>query len=293
MNGVRICVPVTSLFNGGHGRIIAEISNPVGKVHQDYNRFPMPDQPRSFRAEAVVLRHANWGEADRILTLYTCEQGKLRAIAKGVRKIRSHKAGHLEPFTHIILQLARSRDIPIVTQVETIDPYLPLREDLILTGYASYVLELLDRFTYEQEGGNLTLFRLLTDTLARLCSTAEVWVVVRYYEMRLLDFLGFRPQLFECANCRAVVQAVDQFFSPSAGGVICPNCGRGLPGLWPVSVEVLKYLRHFQRSNYNEAARARVAPAIQKEVETLMQSYFTYLLERGLNTPGFIKKISA
>ncbi len=253
----------------------------------------MPDEPRSFRAEAVVLRHANWGEADRILTLYTREQGKLRAIAKGVRKIRSHKAGHLEPFTHITVQLARSRDIPIVTQVETLDPYLPLRDDLTRTGYAAYVLELLDRFTYDQEGGNPALFRLLTDTLERLCSTAEVWGVVRFYEMRLLEFLGFRPQLFECANCRSVIQPVDQFFSPSAGGVICPKCGGGLPGLWPVSVDVLKYLRHFQRSSYNEAARARVALVLQKEVESLMQAYFTYLLERGLNTPGFIKRISA
>ena len=253
----------------------------------------MPEQPRSFRAEAVVLRHANWGEADRILTLYTREQGKLRAIAKGARKIRSRKAGHLEPFTHITLQLARSRDIAIVTQVETIDSYLPLRDDLTRTGYASYVMELLDRFTYEQEGGTPALFNLLVDTLARLCGTAEVWAVVRYYEMRLLDFLGFRPQLFECANCRNSIQALDQYFSPSAGGVICPNCGGGLPGLWPVSVEVLKYLRHFQRSNYNEAARARVAPALQKEVETLMQAYFTYLLERGLNTPGFMRRVSA
>ena len=253
----------------------------------------MPDEPRSFRAEAVVLRHANWGEADRILTLYTREQGKLRAIAKGVRKIRSHKAGHLEPFTHITVQLARSRDIPIVTQVETIDPYLPLREDLTRTGYAAYVLELLDRFTYEQEGGNPPMFRLLTDTLERLCSTAEVWPVVRFYEMRLLEFLGFRPQLFECANCRNAIQAVDQFFSASAGGVICPNCGGGLPGLWPVTVDVVKYMRHFQRSSYNEAARARVAPGLQKEVESLMQAYFTYLLERGLNTPGFIKRISS
>jgi len=253
----------------------------------------MPEQPRSFRAEAVVLRHANWGEADRILTLYTREQGKLRAIAKGARKIRSRKAGHLEPFTHITLQLARSRELAIVTQVETIDSYLPLRDDLTRTGYASYVMELLDRFTYEQEGGNPSLFNLLVDTLARLCGTAEVWAVVRYYEMRLLDFLGFRPQLFECANCRNPIQAVDQYFSPLAGGVICPNCGGGLPGLWPVSVEVLKYLRHFQRSNYNEAARARVAPALQKEVETLMQAYFTYLLERGLNTPGFMRRVSA
>jgi len=253
----------------------------------------MPEQSRSFRAEAIVLRHANWGEADRILTLYTREQGKLRAIAKGARKIRSRKAGHLEPFTHVTLQLAKSRDLPIITQVETVDPYLPLGEDLTRTGYASYVLELIDRFTYEQEGGNPALFDLLTDTLARLCSTAEVWGVIRHYEMRLLDFLGFRPHLFECANCRAVIQPVNQFFSPSVGGVICPNCGGGLPGLWLVSVDVLKFMRHFQRSKYEESARAKVPITVQKAVETLMQAYFTYLLERGLNTPGFIKSISA
>jgi len=249
------------------------------------------DHPRSYRAEAVVLRHANWGEADRILTLYTREQGKLRVIAKGARKIRSRKAGHLEPFTHITLQLAKSHDLPIVTQVETLDAYLPLRENLLRTGYASYVMELLDRFTYDQEGGNSALFNLLTDTLGRLCQEADPWLAIRYYELRLLDYLGFRPKLFECANCQEPIEAVDQYFSPSAGGVICPKCGTGLPGLRPVAVETLKYLRHFQRSNYNEATRAKVAPDVQKEVEALMQSYFTYLLERELNTPGFIKRV--
>lgn len=253
----------------------------------------MPEQPRSFRATAVVLRHSDWGEADRLLTLYTREQGKLRVVGKGLRKMRSRKAGHLEPFTYVTLQLAKSRDLPIVTQVETVEAYLALREDLLKTSYAAYVLELLDRFTYEQEGGHPGLFNLLTETLSRLCGQAETWTVVRYYEMRLLDYLGFRPQLFECANCRAPIEPVDQYFSPSQGGVICPKCGNGLPGLWKVSVEALKYLRHFQRSNYVEAARARVAPEIQKEVETLMQAYFTYLLERGLNTPGFIKKVRA
>jgi DNA repair protein RecO (recombination protein O) len=109
--------------------------------------------------------------------------------------------------------------------------------------------------------------------------------------MRLLDFLGFRPQLFECSNCGAAIEPVDQFFSPRTGGVVCPKCGNGLPGLWKVSVEALKYMRHFQRSTYNEAARAKVTPEIQKEVETLMQAYFTYLLERALNTPGFIKRV--
>lgn len=249
-------------------------------------------EQRSFRAEAVVLRHAEWGEADRILTLYTRERGKLRALVKGARKIRSRKAGHVEPFTHVTLQLAKGRDIPLVTQVETLDAYLPIREDLQRTGHAAYMLELLDRFTYDEDGGNPSLFRLLTDSLGRLAKLADPWLCVRYYEMRLLDYLGFRPRLFECANCGREIQAEDQFFSPSAGGVICPRCGTGLPGLWRVSVETLKYLRHFQRSSYSEAVRARPTPDVQKDVETLMQAHFTYLLERSLNTPGFLKQVS-
>ena len=246
---------------------------------------------RSFRVEAVVLRHSDYGEADRLLTLYTRQLGKARAIAKGARKIASRKAGHIEPFTHVKLQLAKGRDMLILTQADTVDAYQPLREDLILTSHASYVMELLDRFTYEDETENSAIFRLLTDTLSRLASKSDPWLVIRYYEMRLLDHLGFRPQLFKCANCGREIKAEEQYFSFGAGGVICPRCGQGLPHLLDISVEALKYLRHFQRSSYAETTRARPGLDIQQETETLMQGYFTYLLERELNTPGFLKKI--
>src|SRR3989304_8567556 len=105
---------------------------------------------RSFRVSAVVLRHSDYGEADRLLTLYTRQLGKTRALAKGARKIASRKAGHIEPFTHVKLQLAKGRDMPLVTQADTVDAYLPLREDLVLTSQAAYVLELGDRFTYKE-----------------------------------------------------------------------------------------------------------------------------------------------
>ena len=247
---------------------------------------------RSIRVDAVVLRHNDYGEADRTLTLYTRQLGKARAIAKGARKMASRKAGHIEPFTHVKLQLARGRDVLIVTQAETVDAYLPLRDDLILTSHASYMLELLDRFTYVDETENSSIFRLLTESLSRLASNHDVWLVIRYYEMRLLDYLGFRPQLFECTNCGREITAEDQFFSFSAGGVICPRCGRGLPNLQAITVDTLKYLRHFQRSSYADASRAKPSPQVQQEAETLMQGYFTYLLERELNTPGFLKKIN-
>ncbi len=246
---------------------------------------------RSFRVDAVVLRHSDYGEADRLLTLFTRQLGKTRAIAKGARKIASRKAGHIEPFTYAKLQLAQGRDMLILTQADTVEAYQPLREDLILTSHASYVLELLDRFTYQDETENSVLFRLLTETLSRLASKADPWLVIRYYEMRLLDHLGFRPQLFECANCRRAILAEDQFFSFSAGGAICPRCGQGLRNVKPISMETLKYLRHFQRSSYADASQARPDLEIQNEAESLMQGYFTYLLERELNTPGFLKSI--
>ena len=246
---------------------------------------------RSFRVEAVVLRHSDWGEADRILTLYTRQRGKVRAIAKGARKIRSRKAGHLEPFTRVTLQLATGRDLLIVTQADTLDAYLPLGEDLIKAGHASYAVELLDRFIYEDESESDRVFHLLTDILTRIATDPDPWLALRYYEVRLLDHLGFRPHLFECANCGEPIQPVDQYFSPLAGGVLCPKCGSGLPNVWMISMEALKCLRHFQRSSYVEAQRARPSSQVRNEIETLMQKYLTYLLERELNSPNFLKKI--
>lgn len=248
-------------------------------------------EQRSFRVEAVVLRHANWGEADRILTLYTRERGKVRAIAKGARRIKSRKAGHLEPFTHVTLQLAKGRDLFIITQAETLEAYLPIHENLDKTSQAAYLAELLDRFTYEDESENHTIFHLLTETLDRIENEDDPWLAIRYYEVHLLDLLGYRPHLFECANCGEKIKAVDQFFSPAAGGVLCPRCGAGLPGAWPVPVGTLKYLRHFQRSDYPSAKNAHPGLEVQNEVEALLQGYVTFLLERSLNSPEFIRQI--
>jgi len=245
---------------------------------------------RSYRLEAVVLRHIDWGEADRLLSLFTLERGKQRAIAKGVRKPHSRKAGHLEPFTRVSLQLARGRDLSIITQAEALDLFMVLREDLLLTTYTAYVVELLDRFTYE-EGENQALYRLLVNTLDRLRKQGDLDVVVRYFEMRLLDYVGFRPQLVNCVACGTVIQAQDQYFSAAQGGVMCPKCGQSTPGARPVSMDALRYFRHFQRSNYKEATHAAIPVNIKREMENLIQHYLTYLLEHSLNTPSFLRKI--
>ena len=250
----------------------------------------MPKAPHTLHTECVVLRHNDWGEADRLLVLYSREAGKLRAVAKGVRKLKSRKAGHLEPFTRVKLLLAHGREFWIVTQAETVDAYLPVREDLVRTAYAAYVIELLDRSTYE-EGENRALYQLLVDTLGRVSTLPDPFPAVRYYEIRLLDLLGFRPDLQQCARCGEAIKPEDQFFDVTLGGVLCPRCGPGVATARPISMHALRFLRHYQRSTFQEASRLEATPGVRREVESLLNHYLTYWLERRLNTPAFLREV--
>ncbi len=249
-----------------------------------------PREIRTYRTQAVVLGHVEFGEADRILKLFTHERGKITAIAKGVRKIRSRKAGHLEPFTRVNLFLAKGRNMDIITQAETVDAYLDLREDLRRVAYAAYVVEVLDRFTYE-EGQNVGIFNLLVNTLSRLETHPNSETVIHYFELRLLELLGFRPQLFECVACGEPIQPQDQYFSALAGGVVCPKDAGSRPEAWPVKKDVLRYLRHLQRSKWRSLENVTIPEGLEKDLEGLMEKYFTYLLERKLNSPEFIRDI--
>jgi DNA repair protein RecO (recombination protein O) len=181
------------------------------------------------------------------------------------------------------------------------------------------VVELLDRFTYEGDSPpvasstgivneNRVLYRLLAETLARLAATGANTAgasttgapaeerggldqVVRFYEMRLLDQVGFRPELFHCLGCEEAIKPQDQYFSAERGGVLCPKCGPQVPEARPVTMNVLRYMRHFQRSSWSEAARAPLPAELNAELEMILHYYLTYILERGLNTPRFLRRL--
>ncbi|MEX2162153.1 MAG: DNA repair protein RecO [Anaerolineales bacterium] len=250
----------------------------------------MPREPRSQRVEAVVLKHSDFGEADRLLTLYSREQGKLHALAKGARKPGSRKGGHLEPFSVVRLQLGKGRDLAVVDQAEAVVTNSALTENLEALGYASYVVEILDRFSADHDE-NRGVYRLLRDTLARLAAGDDLQLAVRYYEVRLLDQVGFRPELQNCLNCRKPIQPQNQYFSLEQGGVLCPDCGPRNREAQPISLAALKVLRHLQRSDYEEARRAKPNEGVQRELEALMNAYVTYLLERSLNSPRFLRRV--
>jgi DNA repair protein RecO (recombination protein O) len=107
----------------------------------------------------------------------------------------------------------------------------------------------------------------------------------------MLEIAGFLPQLFSCVQCNSKILAEDQFFSALMGGVLCPTCGRHSNEVLPVSQEVLKYMRHFQRSSYKVAFQAKIKPGINAEIEKVMTYYITYILEKRLKTPTFLKRM--
>ena len=150
----------------------------------------MPDRARVYRTEAIVLRHSDFGEADRLLAVYTPYLGKLRLLAKGIRKPASRKAGHLDLFTRTQLLVARGRNLDIVTQAQMVEPYLALRQDLWRMSHAYYVGELVDSFG-EEQAENEPLYDLLCNVLGWICTSADLPLTMRFFELRLLGLVGY------------------------------------------------------------------------------------------------------
>jgi DNA repair protein RecO (recombination protein O) len=254
----------------------------------------MSPRPRVYKTEGIVLRSMDLGEADRVLTVLTPRLGKLRVIAKGVRRPRSRIGGALEPFSDVQLVLAVGRTFDVVTSSALEDPHLGLRNDLHSTAAAWYVVELADRFC---EGGADAheAFRLLAQALSGLDAGAEVSreVVARWFELHLLEAMGFRPELHACLECGASIEPEGNAFAPVGGGVVCPQCRAAVHSARPVSTDALKVMRHLQRSPLVGVLRLRLATAVHREVERLLQATIVAVLERELRSRDFLAEVAA
>jgi DNA repair protein RecO (recombination protein O) len=246
--------------------------------------------PRLYNTEAVVLRKTELGEADSILTLYTPYLGKIRAVAKGVRRPKSKMGGHVEQLVRSQMLLAQTKSLDIVSQSQAIESFLPLRDNLRRTSSALYVVELVDRFTAEGEE-NHPLFRLLVDTLHWLCRARHENLALRCFELHLLEYLGYRPELQQCITCRSAIEPGSNYFTPDGGGVLCPRCRSGGLVAYPLSLNALKVLRFLQRNTYAEADRLRVFPEVSLELKLLMRKYIRYLLEREVKSADWLDRL--
>lgn len=250
----------------------------------------MPQPPRTYKTPAIVLRQRKLGDADKILTLYSADLGKIDAVVKGARKTKSRLAGHVEPLTHAMFMLARGKTLDIVTQVETSESFQELRDDLERLSRALYVCELIDKFT-EPHAENFGLYRLLLDTLHRLVAGEDIDTPVRYCEMALLGEMGYTPELDECVTCRSKLEPIANYWSAGSGGAVCPNCRAEESVLRPISANAVKLLRLLRHGRFSDVARVKVDADLALELERALGEYVRWVLERDVRSAAFIDTV--
>jgi len=248
---------------------------------------------RTYKTEAIVLRQMPLGEADRIFTLFTLDSGKVRAVGKGVRRTRSRLGGHVELLNRVSISLGRGRDLDVVSEAQALQTYPLLRTDLERLSKAIYLAELVDVFSAERSS-SYQVYELLTDTLDILEETPSPDLLLRHFEMRLLDLSGYRPELHHCIECRSELQPGDHSFSCAAGGVRCPLC-RGSSGepLISISISSMKVLRLLQREvTPSRVLGINLPPRVTDETEKTLRTYIRFIVERDLKSAEFMNLVT-
>ncbi|MGZ6340419.1 MAG: DNA repair protein RecO [Candidatus Limnocylindrales bacterium] len=246
---------------------------------------------RLYVTDAIVLTRFDFGEADRVLTLITPGYGKLKAIAKGVRRQTSRLGGSLEPLAELRIALARGRTFDVVTQVSVGHAWLHLRDSLEATATAWYLAELADRSLEERHAAE-PLYALLRRAYELLDAGMEPGRVARWFEMRLADEQGVRPEVDRCVECDRMLEADEGFrWVPPLGGVLCERCPGPPRERTALSLEALKLLKAYQRLDVEAIASLRLTTAVEGEVETAMRDFLRYVLEREARSLGFLDEI--
>lgn len=234
---------------------------------------------RLYRDEGVVLRTYKLGEADRIVVLATQQHGKVRAVAKGVRKTRSKFGARLEPLSHVALQLYEGRNLDTITQVEGIDAFRPIRDDLDRYASAMTVLEVVDQLSMEGEA-DPRRFAMLVGVLRTLADNDNP-LVVPAFELKVLAHEGLGLEVDQCVACGAgdPLVAIDLL----GGGMRCAGCRQGRA----VSPEALRLLRAVLGGRLAAVLAEEPSPAAA-EVAAIATEAVEQLIERRLRTPGLL-----
>jgi DNA repair protein RecO (recombination protein O) len=249
--------------------------------------------PRRYVTEAIVLSRFDYSEADRILTLITPAGGKIKAIAKGIRRPTSRIGGSVEPFAELRLALAVGRTFDVITQVSVLHPWLRLRDDLVSFGTASYLAELADG-TLEERHGAEAVYVLLKRAYEILDGGMAPGRVARWFEVHLADELGVRPEVDRCVECGRLLEADERYrWMPSMGGVLCERCPGPPFERAGLSLEGLKLLKAYQRMDVEALAALRVRPEVEREVEIAMREFLAFTLDRKPRSLSFLDEVRA
>lgn len=234
-----------------------------------------------YRDEAIVLRTYKLGEADRIIVFFTKGHGKVRAVAKGVRKTKSKFGSRLEPMSHIALQLYEGRgELEIVTQADSIDHFRAIRDDLDRIARASSMLEAVDQIAQDREV-NVRMFQMLLGALRALAGHNGPLVAPAFF-WKLLALEGLQPMLDECVSCGASDPDDGELlvaFDLESGGALCQACRRGTA----ISPEALALMRRILGGQLGAALNEPASP-VTHEVDHLATQAMEHHLERRLRS---------
>ena len=231
-----------------------------------------------YRDEGVVLRVQKLGEADRIITVLTRRHGRVRAVAKGVRRTRSKFGATVEPFSHVDLQLYQGRELDIVTQADSLTAY----GETLVHDYGRYtagtaVLETAERLTAEEREPALRLFLLVIGAL-RALSERDPSLVLDAFLLRAMSVSGYAPALQDCARCGAT--GPHRAFSVAAGGVVCAACRPA--GAASPNPLVLALMADLLSGEWNAAEASE--PRTRRDASGLVAAHLQWHLERGLRS---------
>ena len=250
----------------------------------------MTTTPKTYKTEAIVLRHIPIGEADYLLILYTPGRGKLRAVARGARRIKSKLGGHVEPPMRTSLFMVKGQNLDSVNQAESLEGFRPLREDLHRLSQALYMLELVDAFSQEEQP-NYPIYRLVLDSLRSLSGDAPS-ALLPYFQLRLLDYSGFRPELHRCVECESSLEPGLHSFSPNRGGALCDSCHPPGVSILPMSLNSIKVLRFLQKETMPSAEKLSLEQGTLLELERLLGALLRYVLDRDVKAARFLHQVT-
>lgn len=240
------------------------------------------------KCEGIVLRTTDYGETNKIVTLYTREWGKIGVMARGAKKPKSRLSAITQPFTYGFFLLQNGRGLGNMQQGEIITPLRAIKEDIFLTAYASYVVELTDKSTDEKKT-NPFIFELLYQTLTYLNEGYDPEILKNIYEMKMLPVLGLYPILNQCAICG---NKEGQFsFSIREGGIICHRCLTKDPYHLKISSATIKLLRIFYFFDLNRLGNISVKAETKAELKKVIDTYYNEYSGLYLKTKKFIEQL--
>lgn len=233
----------------------------------------------------------DFGEADKIVTLLTREEGKVQAVAKGARRPRNRHAAATQLFTHCQVQLFTGRNLDTLSQTEMKTAFRLLLEDLERMAWATYLCELVDETVPLRERVD-GIFLLLLTTLHLLASAGvPPESVARAFELKLLHHLGFRPVLEQCAACGGALPQGPVRFSPGQGGALCAACHGEGEAVLRLSRGTLETMRHLLNGDLRRAHLVKPGPEVRAELAQALEAYITYRVEKPLKSLAFLRSV--